>query len=232
MRKHEMHRHEETPGSSLYYSLLFTDKTQRENIRHYRAIYKKLKTLHPAAVEWWRNEIQKTPDLLPIFEAFAKDAETHIYEEDADLDDFYKKTAGAFERILGKCYGVTDPHTLHHLEKLGIFIEKVNHLRDFAKHLAKIKIYISGNQLLKHRVNLYELSRQQLTPDIQCLFEDNIAQTLSYYSSNKNKLIRPTRILANIQKALLTEIQRSNFPVLTHHISLTPLRKWWIAIRS
>ncbi|MDX2164613.1 MAG: squalene/phytoene synthase family protein [Gammaproteobacteria bacterium] len=227
-----MHKHEVQEGSSLYYSLLFADKTQRENILHYRAIYKKLKTLHPAAIEWWRNEIQKTPDLISVFDAFAKDAETHIYEDDSHLEAFYKNTAGAFERILGKYYGVTDSPTLHHLEKLGIFIEKVNHLRDFAKHLTKNKIYISGQQLLKYRLNLYELSRQQLTPDIQRLFEDNVAHTLTYYTTNKNKFIRPTHILANIQKALLTEIQRSHFPVLTHHISLTPLRKWWIAIRS
>ncbi len=222
----------ETPGSSLYYSLLFADNAQRENIRHYRAIYQKLKTLHPAAMEWWQQELQKTPELLTIFDAFIKDSQTSLYEDELHLHEFYKNTAGAFERILGKFYGVTDTKTLEALENLGIFIEKVNHLKNLKKYLTKNKIYISGKQLLKHRVNLYELSRGQLTPDIRQLFQDDVNHTLSYFSPVKNKQIRPSVILANIQKALLNEIQRSDFPILTHHISLTPLRKWWIAIRS
>lgn len=226
-----MHENE-APGSTLYYSLLYCDPAKHDILRHYHRIYHKLKTLQPVAVTWWRNELQKTPELLPLLDAFEKDLAVHIYEDDAHVETFYKNTAGAFERILGHHYGVTDPVSLEHLEKLGIFIEKINHLQHLKKTLAKNKTYFSGEQLLKHRVNLYELSQGVITPDIRQLLNDHVAQTLSTFYTPNDKSLRPTLIMANIQKALLLEIQRSDFPLFTHHISLTPLRKWWIAIRS
>jgi phytoene/squalene synthetase len=220
-----------TPGSSLYYSLLHADKNIRENILKYRAIYEKLKLIKPAAVEWWQNELQKTPELLLVLQTFLEDSQVNLYEDDLSLHHFYKNTAGLLERTLGKFYGVTDMPTLDALENLGIFIAKVDHIRDFKKQLEKNKIYFSGESLLKHHVNLYELSQLTLTPQILALFEYEAANSLSYFTPVKNHNIRSTLILATLQKALLTEIKKSNFPVFTHHIGLTPLRKWWIAMR-
>lgn len=42
----------------------------------------------------------------------------------------------------------------------------------------------------------------------------------------------PLLILANLQLALLGEIERDNFEVLHHTLQLTPLRKCWIAWRT
>lgn len=220
-----------TPGSSLYYSLLHTDKIPRENILLYRSIYEKLKNIKPVAVSWWEQELQNKPELLPLLHTFAQNAEINLFETELSLHEFYKNTAGALEKALGKFYGVTDPTVLDALENLGIFIAKVNHLRDVKKHIEKNKIYLSGEQLLIHHVNLYELSQLKLTPAIFELFREDAEQTLSYFTPLNDKKIRPTLILAHIQKALLAEIQAADFSVFTHHIGLTPLRKWWIAIR-
>jgi phytoene/squalene synthetase len=222
----------DSPGSSIYYSLIHTDAQVRENILNYRRIYRKLKNIKPVAAEWWQHELQKTPELLPLLKTFLDNSQTNLYEDNLSLHNFYKNTAGLLEKSLGKFYGITDDKTLDTLENLGIFIEKVNHIRDFKKHLELGKIYFSGEALLKHRVNLYELSQLTLTPAIRLLFEDEASQTFGYYTKLKNKHIRPTLILSNIQKALLEEIKKSGFPVFRHHISLTPLRKWWIANRS
>lgn len=224
----------DTPGSSIYYSVIHTDKSLRENILKYRAIYEKLKLIQPAAADWWETKLQETPELLPLLPAFLENSQINLYEDDLSLHQFYKNTAGLLERSLGKFYGITDDETLDTLENLGIFIEKVNHLRDLKKDLDKGKIYFSGERLLKHHVNLYELSQLTVTPQILALLEDETSQALNYYlpfPTIKNPHLRPTLILASLQKALLTEIKKSKFPVFTHHIGLTPLRKWWIAIR-
>ncbi|HEV2614107.1 MAG TPA: squalene/phytoene synthase family protein [Gammaproteobacteria bacterium] len=220
-----------TPGSSLYYSVMHADSSVRENIILYRNIYEKLKTIKPVAISWWEQELQTKPELLPILQAFVQDSQTNLYENDLSLHQFYKNTAGAFEKALGKFYGITDTATLDILENLGIFIAKVDHLRNCKKRITQGKSYFSGEQLLKHQLNLYELSKLELTPNIHTLFEDEAQHAFSYFIPVKNKKIRPTLILAHIQKALLTEMKQSHFPVFTHQISLTPLRKWWIAIR-
>ena len=227
-----MHATNTPPGSSLYYSMMHADKTLRENILLYRSTYEKLKKIKPVAVSWWEQELQKYPDLLPLLNSFVKDSEVNLYEDNLSLHQFYKNTAGLLERSLGKIYGISDDKKLDQLESLGIFIAKINHLRDLKKHLELGKIYFSGEQLLKHHVNLYELSQLKLTMAIQPLFEDEAEHSLSYFTPVKDKNARPTLILANIQKALLSEIKKSGFPVFTHHIGLTPLRKWWIANRS
>lgn len=220
------------PGSSVYYSLLHTNKALRENIILYRSIYEKLKKIKPVAVSWWEQELQTKPELLPILQTFAEHISTNIFADESSLLHFYKNTAGALEKSLGKFYGVTDPETLSHLEQLGIFIERINHLRDCKKYIAQGKCYFSGEQLLKHHLTLHDLCQLQFTPNIRALFEDETTHNLSTFAPLKHKKIRPTLILANIQKTLLAEIQQSDFPVFTHHIGLTPLRKWWIAIRS
>ena len=43
---------------------------------------------------------------------------------------------------------------------------------------------------------------------------------------------RPGLMMANIYRALLVEIERGGFQVLHQRISLTPLRKLWIAART
>jgi phytoene synthase len=43
---------------------------------------------------------------------------------------------------------------------------------------------------------------------------------------------KPGLMMANIYRTLLREIERENFQVLHQRISLTPLRKFWIATRT
>jgi len=227
-----MHATSAPPGSSLYYSIMHADNTLKANILLYRSIYEKLKKIKPVAVSWWEQELQKHPDLLPLLHAFINDLNISIYEDNLNLHQFYKNTAGLLERSLGKFYGISDDKKLDQLENLGIFNAKINHLRDLKKHLEQGKMYFSGEQLLKYHVNLYDLSQLKLTPAILQLFEDEAEHSLSYFTPVKDKNARPTLILANIQKTLLSEIKKADFPVFTHHIGLTPLRKWWIANRS
>ncbi|MFN9763828.1 MAG: squalene/phytoene synthase family protein, partial [Pseudomonadota bacterium] len=43
---------------------------------------------------------------------------------------------------------------------------------------------------------------------------------------------KPGLMMANIYRALLDEIEKAGFQVLHQRISLTPLRKLWIATRT
>jgi 15-cis-phytoene synthase len=42
---------------------------------------------------------------------------------------------------------------------------------------------------------------------------------------------KPGLMMASIYRALLREIERDNFQVLNQRVSLTPLRKFWLAWR-
>ena len=226
--------------SSQYYSLLHCDKSTRAKIHDLRHIYAKLSTIKPIAAEWWYHELShKHPDLLPLLNAFLQDSTVSIYPDDLALHEFYRNTAGYFETILYQYVKPTQPLSPELAlitENLGIFNAKINHLCHIRQYLEKGKLYLSGEQLINHQVNLYELSKLTLTDNIKNLFKHEIIHINNYYYTNNfnsnitHSLIRPTWILAHINKALLTEIEKSDFPVLTEKISLTPLYQYWIAL--
>ena len=51
-------------------------------------------------------------------------------------------------------------------------------------------------------------------------------------STRSRQSIYSGRIMGAIYRAVLDEIERAGFPVLDQRISLTPIRKLWIAWRT
>lgn len=261
------------PGSSLHYSLLYCDETSRKKITALRGFYQTIRDipfkvqnteLAQIKFQWWREELDRLKsktaqhpitqilqadgiytDLLhnslqDILNAFSEDIKTALYEKEVDLEKFYFNTAGSLEKLL---YNITDQKILDHLANLGVFTQKVLNLRNLRALLSRGKTYFSGEQLLLHRVNLYELSQLKLTSNIYNLFKNHINNIHAYREHRASKeapatcppnlkSYKSTLILTNIHRALLNEIDRADFPILTQSISLTPLRKWWIAFRT
>jgi phytoene/squalene synthetase len=231
---------EEAPvGSSLYYSLLYTENNLRQKILDIRHVAKKLAMIQPTACEWWQNFLEKQyPLLLPALAAFLKDRETSLYEEEASLHHFYQQTVGLIEKQVGICCGVKDDATLETLETIGIFIAKTRHLSELRKHIFEGKIHFSGEALIKHQVTLYHFSQLTLTSEIKHLLSEEtlllkkmFLTSTATLSKPVKKRVRPSLILGHIYYQLLLEIERADFPILTYQIGLTPLRKWWIAWR-
>lgn len=244
------------PGSSIYYSLLYTDEKYQENIAAVRAFYKAVQDSQfiEAKIRWWQDELLRSKDnqaqhpitqslrisphlydsLNNILENFILDARTSIYETEHLLNQFYLKTAGTLEKIIGQIFGIEDEEILNNLSSLGIFIQRISNLRYLRKTLSHQKTYFSGELLLKHHTTLYDLSQYKITDNIRNLFKDETEILNNSWIPICKGMTKSlsTVILAKIQKALLKEIEKADFPILTKQISLTPLRKWWIATRS
>jgi phytoene synthase len=54
-------------------------------------------------------------------------------------------------------------------------------------------------------------------------------QALAYLPREDAKTQKPGLMMASIYRKLLREIESRNFPVLSHRVTLTPLRKFWLA---
>jgi phytoene synthase len=77
------------------------------------------------------------------------------------------------------------------------------------------------------------------TPQFTALMQFQDQRARGYYDralaalpASDRRAQRPGLIMAAIYKTLLDEIGRDGFHVLTQRISLTPLRKFWIAWRT
>ena len=57
------------------------------------------------------------------------------------------------------------------------------------------------------------------------------AQAFELLPAKDRRAQKPGLMMASIYRTLLNEIERANFPVLTQRVSLTPIRKLWLAWR-
>jgi phytoene synthase len=77
------------------------------------------------------------------------------------------------------------------------------------------------------------------TPEFQALMQFQFERAEACYDralatlpASAHRAQRPGLVMAAIYRALLDEIRRAGFPVLRARVSLTPLRKLWLAGRT
>jgi phytoene synthase len=258
------HTESPLPGGSIYYSLLYCDKKSRCFISALHAFYEavqqisfKCKDNQTAQIkyQWWREEIDRCQsqqarhpvtqilqsyknfhytDFTVLLDAFEKDKKISLYEEEKYLNNFYSNTAGLLEKMINQSLEIQDEKILACAQQAGIYIQKISHIRELRTAVTRGKIYFSGENLLLHRVNLYEFSQLKITENIRRLLQTqtrNLASQIQHLQTRQGVSL-PTHIRTNIYTALLKEISQSDFPVFTQKIGLTPLRKWWIAWKT
>jgi len=240
-------------GSHLYYSILFCKKNTREKILALRGIENKFQNIRSKSNEpqivqmqfdFWENELtcshpqhpitqylqsQNLIDerLMAILKAYKSDAYIQLYEHQVDIINYYKNTRESLEKII-----IEDEF----LQNFGSFIGRAEFLIYLREYIQKGKIYFSGEQLLKHHVTLYDLSRHQKSASVEGLLQDELNQLKTYWESldidlKKLKKLRPSYILAKMYYKQLQEIEKNIFVIFTHKIDLTPIRKLWIALQ-
>jgi phytoene synthase len=84
-----------------------------------------------------------------------------------------------------------------------------------------------------------DLLNARYSDNFRRLMEFQIERAEQYYAlamgelpARDRKTQRPGLVMAAIYRTLLDEIKRENCQVLTQRISLTPVRKLWIAWRT
>jgi phytoene synthase len=208
-------------GSSIYYSMLYCEESQRNIIGLLRQLFQTLKDIvlesrEPPIAQtkllWWQEELQSltpqhplTKALLPyhalidqqalqnIISMLIKDLHTPLYETHEKLLTYYSGTAGMFEQMLAPIYGVNDKDIIKKLNDFGVFIQMVNNLRDLRLIMQHGRTYISGELLLAHQVTLKQLSAYQLTDNIRQLFNNLSHIAKSYFQSAQENLADPQR---------------------------------------
>ena len=60
----------------------------------------------------------------------------------------------------------------------------------------------------------------------------NLLRAFALLPREDRRAQRPGLIMASIYRTLLTEIENDKFHVLEHRISLTPIRKLWLAWKT
>jgi phytoene synthase len=136
-------------------------------------------------------------------------------------------------------FGLTNPKTLEYAEKLGLAFQLTNIIRDVGEDARKGRIYLPVNELQQFGVTAADLLNARHSDKFENLMRFQVERAKKVYDEafallpkEDRRAQRPGLMMAAIYRTLLDEIERDNFHVLTQRISLTPLRKLWLAWKT
>ncbi len=177
--------------------------------------------------------------LLAIVDGMEMDLDQTRYLDFIGLQKYCWHVASVVGILSASIFGVTDPHTLAYAEKLGLAFQLTNIIRDVGEDARKGRIYLPVNELQQFGVTAADILNARHSDKFEQLmqWQANRAQQLydeafAILPIADRRAQRPGLIMASIYRALLDEIQRDGFHVLNQRISLTPIRKLWLAWKT
>jgi phytoene synthase len=177
--------------------------------------------------------------LLAIVDGMEMDLDQSRYLDYAGLQRYCWHVAGVVGILSASIFGYTNPQTLAYAEKLGLAFQLTNIIRDVGEDARKGRIYLPVNELQQFNVTAADLLNARHSEKFEALmrFQTERAQrtydeALALLPKEDRRAQRPGLMMAAIYRTLLDEIRRDGFHVLTQRISLTPLRKLWLAWKT
>ncbi|WP_338762237.1 presqualene diphosphate synthase HpnD [Massilia sp. METH4] len=174
-----------------------------------------------------------------IIDGMEMDLNQTRYLDYAGLSKYCWHVAGVVGILSASIFGATDAQTLRYAEKLGHAFQLTNIIRDVGEDARKGRIYLPINELQQFGVTAADLLNARHTDNFTKLmaFQTDRAQkaydeAFALLPKADRRAQRPGLIMAAIYRTLLDEIERDGFHVLTQRISLTPIRKLWLAWKT
>lgn len=183
--------------------------------------------------------------LLAVIDGCQMDLDQNRYLDYANLQQYCHLVAGVVGEVAAGIFGQTDPRTTDYAHKLGLAFQLTNIIRDVGEDAARGRIYLPVNDLQRFDVKAHELIKRGAAPGMdtadfhqrflalmrfQC---DRALKTydeaLALLPEADRRAQKPGLMMASIYRTLLQEIAADPVLVLTQRVSLTPLRKLWLA---
>ena len=174
--------------------------------------------------------------LQAVIEGCQMDLEQTRYLDYPGLQRYCHLVAGIVGEVSARIFGQTQDATTQYAHQLGLAFQLTNILRDVGEDAMRGRIYLPIDELQRFDVKAHELLNRQHSERFVALmrFQAERAhglydQALALLPAADLRAQKPGLMMASIYRTLLREIERDNFAVLHQRISLTPLRKFWLA---
>lgn len=172
-----------------------------------------------------------------IIDGMEMDLDQARYATFADLQRYCHRVAGVVGQLSARIFGHTDPRTLDYAHDLGIAFQLTNIVRDVGEDARRGRIYLPVDELQRFGVPAADVLAYRESEAFGRLMTFQIeraeqwyAQALAQLPAADRKSQRVGLAMAAIYRATLDEIRRDGpARVLNQHLSLTPLRKLWLA---
>ncbi|OGA20385.1 MAG: squalene synthase HpnD [Betaproteobacteria bacterium RIFCSPLOWO2_02_FULL_67_19] len=161
------------------------------------------------------------------------------YLDFAALERYCHLVAGVVGLLAAGIFGYREARTPEYARTLGIAFQLTNIIRDVGEDARKGRIYLPLEDLRRFGVTASDILQARASDAFRALMAFQAQRARSFYEqayallpAADRRAQRPGLIMAAIYRALLAEIERDGYRMLTHRTSLTPLRKFWIAWKT
>lgn len=175
---------------------------------------------------------------MEIIDGMAMDLDQFSYPEFKHLALYCHRAASVVGLLSVEIFGYEDRKTLKYAENLGMALQLTNIIRDVREDAERGRIYLPQDELQQFNVSADDLLALKSSPELIELLKFQTARAKQYYQQALQLLPEGDRytqrtglIMAAIYEATLNEIEKDNFQVMQHRVSLTPIRKLWLAWR-
>ncbi len=193
-----------------------------------------MQALMPLAAEHGIEAAQ----LQQIIDGCQMDLEQTRYLDFPGLKRYCHLVAGVVGEVSARIFGQADPQTTAYAHTLGLALQLTNILRDVGEDALRGRIYLPVNELQQFDVKAHEVLNRIHSDRFVAMmkFQAERAhrtydEALALLPAADRRSQKPGLMMASIYRALLREIERDDFQVLNQRVSLTPLRKFWLAWR-
>jgi phytoene synthase len=177
--------------------------------------------------------------LQAVIDGMEMDLDQSRYLDYPGLRKYCWHVAGVVGILSASIFGVTNPRTLEYAEKLGLAFQLTNIIRDVGDDARKGRIYLPVNELQQFGVTAADILNFRHSEKFEALMKFQTERAHGVYDEamallpkEDRRAQRPGLMMAAIYRTVLDEIERDNFKVLNQRISLTPLRKLWLAWKT
>ncbi len=173
---------------------------------------------------------------MEIIDGMAMDLEQNRYESFKHLALYCYRAASVVGLLSVEIFGYQDRKTLKYAENLGMALQLTNIIRDVKEDAERGRIYLPLDELEQFNVSVDALLNGQASPELTELLKYQTQRARKYYQQAFEVLPAVDRypqrtglIMSAIYSATLDEIEKQGFPVMEKRMSLSKLRKLWIA---
>ncbi|QHJ00679.1 presqualene diphosphate synthase HpnD [Xylophilus rhododendri] len=174
--------------------------------------------------------------LHAVVQGCQMDLEQTRYLDYPNLQRYCHLVAGVVGEVAARIFGQTSEATTEYAHRLGLAFQLTNIIRDVGEDALRGRIYLPVNELQQFDVKAHEILSRTHSDRFVALMKFQAARARSLYAeafallpAQDQRTQKPGLMMASIYRTLLDEIERDDFQVLHQRISLTPLRKFWLA---
>jgi 15-cis-phytoene synthase len=197
-----------------------------------KASHPVLKALMPSVTAYGLEQAQ----LQAVIRGCQMDLEQTRYLDFPALQRYCHLVAGVVGEVSARIFGQTQPATTDFAHKLGLAFQLTNIIRDVGEDAMRGRIYLPVNELQQFDVKAHEILQRKHSERFVALMRFQAQRAHALYDEALALLPAEDRraqkhglMMASIYRTLLREIEAEDFQVLKQRISLTPVRKLWLA---